>query len=101
MKTYVALMFAKPEDISTYGKEVAAAIKSVAGSRMIYVEGGAHMVAIGFATNVEEAIIRSTFAKLGRSEQRTWVLPLDSAVHVDQALMDWARKQVPESPFSI
>lgn len=99
MKTYVALMFAKPEDISTYGKEVAAAIRSVAGGRMTYVEGGAHMVAIGFATNMEEELIRRAFAKLSRPEQRTWVLPLDSAVHVDQALMDWAKKQVPESPF--
>lgn len=93
-------MFAKPEDISTYGKEVAAAIKSVAGSRMTYVEGGAHMVAIGFATNMEEDLIRRAFVKLSRPEQRTWVLPLDSAVHIDQALVDWARKQVPESPFS-
>jgi hypothetical protein len=92
-------MFAKPEDIGTYGKEVATVIRSLAGGRMQYVEGAAHMVAIAFATNKEEELIRRTFSKLSRPEQRTWVLPLDQAVHIDQALMDWARKQVPESPF--
>lgn len=99
MKSYLALMFAKPEDISTYGKEVAAAIKKISGGRMKYAEGGAGVVAIGFATGENWSVISRAFHDLWRPEQRTWVLPLDEASLVDKALLDWAKKQAPESPF--
>jgi hypothetical protein len=99
MKAYVALMFAKPEDIGPYGREVANVIKTISGGRMQFAEGGALITAIGFATNQSEAAIQQAFVKLHRPEQRTWVLPLDGAVYIDKALTDWAKKQVPESPF--
>lgn len=99
MKAYLALMLAKKEDLATYGKEVADIIKGLSGGKMTYAEGAAGVVVIGFASNKDESVIRRSFQDLWRAEQRTWVLPLDSPLLIDQKLMDWARRQVPESPF--
>lgn len=93
MKPYIALVFCKAEDLKSYGAEVVAAIRSVAGDRMKYSEGTSHMVAIGFATDRAVADIQRAFEPLWRPEQRTWVLPLDEPVMVDRAIMDWLRRQ--------
>lgn len=99
MKAYLALMLAKSEDIASYGKEVADVIKKLSGGKMTYAEGAAGVVAIGFASKEEESVIRRSFQGLWRREQRTWVLSLDNPLVIDQKLMDWARRQAPESPF--
>ncbi len=98
MKRYVALMFCKREDVSSYAREVATAIKQVAGDRMKYSEGGAGMAAIGFATDMPVDQIRRVFSDLWRHEQRTWVLSLENPVMIDTAIMEWARRQ--EDPFA-
>ena len=100
MKQFVALMFCRPQDVSSYGREVAAAIKQVAGGRMKYSEGGAGMAAIGFATDKPVEEIRRVFSDLWRREQRTWVLSLENPIMVDNAIMQWARRQNPEDPFA-
>lgn len=93
MKPYIALVFCKAEDLKSYGAEVVAAIRSVAGDRMKYSEGTSHMAAIGFATDRSADDIHRAFEPLWRREQRTWVLPIESPVMIDKAIMEWHRRQ--------
>ncbi|MCD6674877.1 MAG: hypothetical protein LT106_18745 [Burkholderiaceae bacterium] len=94
MKPYLALVFCKKDDLRSYGAEVVAAIRSVAGERMKYAEGTSHLVAIGFATDRPSADIQRAFKPLWRAEQRTWVLPIESPLMIDLAIMEWLRRQV-------
>jgi hypothetical protein len=93
MKTYVALMFCKADDLRAYGAEVLKAIQSVAGQRFKYAEGSAHLVAIGFATDKANAAITAAFSHLWQEDRQVWVLPLASVVLLRGSLMEWARKQ--------
>lgn len=92
MKPYLAVVFAKQEESRAYLAEVAAAIKSVAGSNMKYGEGAASVAAIAFLTEKDSDSINKAFKDLWRQEQRTWVFPLDSPIMIDAKLMDWVRK---------
>lgn len=99
MKTYIALMFAKPEDIKTYGQEVAAAIKDLSAGNMKLAEGGAGVVAVGFASDKDFRVIARVFQDLWRPEQRTWVLPLEpGSSFADKSILEWASKQSKQRP---
>ncbi len=91
MNSFLALMFCKPADIRSYAVEVRDAIKSIAGERLKYGEGGAGITAIAFMSDKSLSEAYKPFKDLWRSEQRTWVVPLDDQCLIDRALMDWVR----------
>ena len=93
MKAFLALMFCKPQDVRTYALEVRTAIKSVAGDRMKYGEGGAGMTAIAFKSDLPVADVCKAFLPLWRAEQRTWVMSLEEQCLIDKALMTWAHSE--------
>ena len=92
MPAYVCLMFCKKEDLKSYGVEVVAAIRSVAGAKFKYGEAAAGVVAIAFVTDREWSTITRAFRDLWRPEQRCWVLALEGDMMIDNALLDWSLK---------
>lgn len=91
MKPYLALMFCTQNDLRLYAPEVLKVIQQVAGTNLKRAESAANVTAIGFKSDRDEAFILRAFQDLWRPEMRTWVLPLDSPVLIDRALMAWAK----------
>ena len=95
MAAYVAFIFTNQTDNLSYMKEVAEAIKALAGSNLKRGESAAGMTAIAFVTNSDRATTLKALEHLWRTEQRLWVLPLDSEpkpLLIDKALMTWIER---------
>jgi hypothetical protein len=93
MDGYLALMFCNQQDLRSYAPDVMEVIQRVAGTSFKRGASAAGMTAIAFRSDKDEATIKKAFQDLWRPEQRTWVLPLDRPVLIDQALMEWVRKE--------
>ena len=95
MGAYVAFIFTSQKDNISYMKEVAEAIKKLAGNNMKRGESSAGITAVAFITDADPKAITKAFSHLWRPEQRVWVLPLDSdpgPLVIDQALMEWVSR---------
>ena len=95
MAAYVAFILAKQSDSLSYMKEVADAIRTVAGSNFKRGESAAGITAIAFVTSLDRRATLKALEHLWRQEHRLWVLPLDSdpkPLLIDKALMTWVDK---------
>lgn len=96
MAAYVAFIFTAKEGNISYMREVADAIKLLAGSNFKRGEPAAAITALAFITERDRAAVQKALAHLWRVEERLWVLPLDSdpgPLLIDKKLMDWVRAQ--------